>query len=579
MIEKVVEGIKKELIGKYRDKNLINKIVEDPDVGEQFYKEAVEIGDNPVERYRFIYLSIISKIFHSKSEEIKKIKDSFLLQFEDMNFVLGLSFMISTNLNKYDTTYYIAKNFELVDRKLMNSIVELIKSLIQRKDYEKTLNILNKYDKFIINKKPIQNELKKLFVKSMTFKDDNISRDYTESFKINKIFELPKDVTFQKAMEEYNFNINVKKYYKAATISKNFVLGKSATWKAASEAFRQEMGRFKNNLNKGVYKNWKKINIDDHFHNAKKILTEYDLYNVATMSKSSVEYTYARTIAEISYGMFSELLDEKNFKDNDLMAKTYLAIRLIKDYNLNNDHLFLHIYDKVIEHSGKLINNIDAAIIDYNTAVEYLEILKIFKALNIMDYTKTDDVAKKIFIFIVEKKEIQQALNLYMLFSFRFDKIIKELRDIIYDWAENNDFETIILFLEKFPIKGTIIKDKKFMEKVNHYYEKNAKENKHLKCLTIAETFEFNKSKYIDSVKSLIEYNISIKKILEAKRLMKKYDIKKAGVNKRVKEQYYEMLKSDKESAAKIREVFGLSIFDVGFLKWLLYELMGLKME
>ena len=60
---------------------------------------------------------------------------------------------------------------------------------------------------------------------------------------------------------------------------------------------------------------------------------------------------------------------------------------------------------------------------------------------------------------------------------------------------------------------------------------------------------------------------------------MKKYDIKKAGVNKKVKEQYYEMLKSDKDSAAKIREVFGLSIFDVGFLKWLLYELMGLKME
>ena len=281
----------------------------------------------------------------------------------------------------------------------------------------------------------------------------------------------------------------------------------------------------------------------------------------------------------IDASIFLELLDEKKYRENDIMAKTYLAIRLVKDYNLNNDHLFLHINDKIIEHSGKLIKNIDASIINYDTAIEYLELLKILRKLSIMDSAKTDNLAKRIFIFIIEKKEIQQALNLYMLFSFRFDTIIKELKNIIYKWAENDDFETIILLLEKFPLKGTIIKDNKFMEKVNSYYEKNAKENKLLKCLTIAETFGFNKSKYINSVKNLIEYNVGINKISEAKKLMKKYNIKKTGINKRAKKQYYEMLKKDKNSALKIREVFGLSIFDVGFFKWLLYEVIGLKMD
>ncbi|KKK66857.1 hypothetical protein LCGC14_2959870, partial [marine sediment metagenome] len=98
------------------------------------------------------------------------------------------------------------------------------------------------------------------------------------------IYDYKNSITQVVQSDWYNFNINVKKHYKAATISKNFVLGKSATWKAASEAFRQEMGRFKNNLNKGVYKNWKKININDPFNNAKKILIEFDLYNVTIMS-------------------------------------------------------------------------------------------------------------------------------------------------------------------------------------------------------------------------------------------------------------------------------------------------------
>jgi len=93
-----------------------------------------------------------------------------------------------------------------------------------------------------------------------------------------------------------------------------------------------------------------------------------------------------------------------------------------------------------------------------------------------------------------------------------------------------------------------------------------------LKCLYIAEVFDFDRSQYIYSVKSLMDTNLKNKNLMEVKNLMKKYRAKKDEISGTIKQGYFDMLKKDKYFAGRMREEFDLSIFEVGFLKWFLYE-------
>jgi len=211
--------------------------------------------------------------------------------------------------------------------------------------------------------------------------------------------------------------------------------------------------------------------------------------------------------------------------------------------------------------------------------MEYYELLKSLRALSVLNDEKTDIIAKKLFIFALKRKEIQTVIKTYMEFSFNFDSVRKDVLEIIYEWAKNNDFDNIFILMDKFPIKDSIIKDERFMERVKDYYNKNFKENKMLKCLNIAEAFNLNRTQYVDSVKELIVINLKSKKITEAKNLMRKFKIKKSEMSEVIKEYYFEMLKTDRNYAKKLRPEFDLSILDVGFLRWFLYEVVGLKLK
>ncbi len=574
----VISELKEELIGKYPDKPLIKRIIEDPDAGKEFVSEAFRAKDEQKKNLKFVYLSLIKGLFLLKVSEIDRLKNVFSLEEDEVTEVVGLAFLFAEKQKNYNVMLYIVENFNLTDKSLIKPLVELIKNLILSKKYEKAVNIWNRYNKFIMNDKPIIEVLEKAYKRSMSFKKENLVRDYSDAFNINKLFELPKNVTFQKAIEEYNFNFNVKTFYTAALISKNLKLGDAAIKKAAYEAFKKEIERFRKNLEKGIYKNWKKIDVNDPFFKARKILTEFGVYDVK-IEKNSKEYNLVRKIAEIVYEIFEFLADGKLYAGIGLKSKTYLAINLIKDYALNNDHLFPHIFKNVTIQSEKLTKNIDREVIDYNSSMEYYELLKSLRALNVLDYEKTDIVAEKIFIFALKRKEIQTVIKTYMEFSFNFDSVRKDVLEIIYEWAKNNDFDNIFILMDKFPIKDSIIKDEQFMERVKDYYNKNFEENKMLKCLNIAEAFNLNRTQYVDSVKELIIFNLKSKKITEAKNLMRKFRIKKSEMSGVIKEYYFEVLKTDKNYAGKLRTEFDLSIFDVGFLRWFLYEVIGLKLK
>ena len=577
-MKNAISELKEELIGRSPDKQLIKSIIEDPDAGKEFVSEAFRAKDEPKKYLKFVYLSLIKGLFLLKISEIGRLKGVFSLEEDDVTEVAGLTFLFAEEQKKYNVMLYIVENFNLTDKSLVKPLVELVKTLILSREYEKAVDIWNKYSKFIINDKPIIEVLEKVYKRSMSFKKENLVRDYSDAFNIIRLFKLPKNVTFQNAIDEFNFNFNAKRFYTAALISKTLKLGEAITRKAAYEAFKKEIERFRKNLEKGIYKNWKKIDVNDPFFRARKILSEFGIYDVK-IEKSSKEYDLVRKIAEIVYEIFAILVDEKLYAGIGLISKTYLSINLIKDYALNNDHLFPHIFKNVAIQSEKLTKNIDREVIDYKSGMEYYELLKSLRALNVLNYEKTDNIAEKIFIFALRRKEIQTVIRTYTEFSFNFDSVRKDILEIIYEWAKNNDFDNIFILMDRFPIKDSIIKDEQFMEKVKNYYNKNLKENKLLKCLNIAEAFNFNRTQYVDSVKGLIVFNLKSKKITEAKKLMKKFKIRKKEISGVIKEYYFEVLKTDRNYAGKLRAEFDLSIFDIGFLRWFLYEVIGLKLK
>jgi len=577
-MKSTISELKEELISESPNEQLIKSIIENPDAGEEFVSEAFKDKDDPKKNLKFIYLSIISGLFLLKISEISRLKSVFSLDEDEVTEVAGLAFLFAEKQKNYDVMLYIIENFDLIDKSLVKPLIELIKALILSKEYEKAVDIWNKYNKFIINDKPIFEALEKAYKRSMNFKKENLVRDYSDTFNIIRLFKLPKDITFQKAVDEFNFNFNQKRFYTAALIGKNLKLGEAITKKAAYEAFKKEIERFRKNLEKGIYKEWKKIDVNDPFFKARKILSEFGVYDV-NIEKNSKEYDLVRKVAEIVYEIFEILLNEKLYNDIGLISKTHLAIKMIKDYALNNDRLLPHVFKNVVIQSEKLTKNIDGEVIDYKSGMEYYELLKSLRELNVLNYEKTDIIAQKIFIFALKRKEIKTAIRTYMEFSFNFDSVKNDVLEIIYEWAKNNDFDDILILMDKFPIKDSIIRDEQFMDRIEDYYYKNLKENKLLKCLNIAEAFNFNRTQYIDSLKGLIIFNLKSKKITETKNLMKKFKMKKNEISEGIKEYYFEVLKTDKNYARKLRTEFDLSIFDVGFLKWFLYEVIGLKLK
>ncbi|MCK4966755.1 hypothetical protein KAS50_06975, partial [bacterium] len=418
--------------------------------------------------------------------------------------------------------------------------------------------------------------LKEEFVKQMTFKSEQKIRDYSIPYKMNKLFGLPKNITFQKAMAEYNYNYDEKHYYTAASIAKYLRLGDAIMKKAANEGFKLELLKFKKNLQKGIYKNWKKINSNDAFYTTKKVLIEFNLFNLS-IKKSDPEYPNVRNIVDRVYDIFIELVDGDAFEQSGTIARTYIAITMIKEYGLNNDLLFPHIVKEVAGYTETLVRNIEKEIVNLKNSREYYDMLQSLRRLNLLDLERTDRIGQKIFMFALEEKEITFAIKIFKDFSFRFEVVGPKILNTIYDWAKNNDYDTIFTVMENFPIKPYLIKNKGFMDKIHEYYKKNMTDNKLLKCLSIAETFEFGMDKYMSSVNNLFETHLKSKDITEAKKLLRKYKVKRSIVVNNVKKNYYEVIKSDKRYAGKMRTEFDLSVFDVGVLKWLLYEVIGIQ--
>ena len=61
--------------------------------------------------------------------------------------------------------------------------------------------------------------------------------------------------------------------------------------------------------------------------------------------------------------------------------------------------------------------------------------------------------------------------------------------------------------------------------------------------------------------------------------MMKKYKVPKKDIIGSVKLMYLDSLKSDRDYAKRLRKFFTMSIFDVGFLNWLLYEVLGFSIK
>lgn len=575
MIKDTILELKEVFLGKSSDNGLIKKVMEGSCNGNDFLSKA-NVNDSS-EGFKNVCLAIICNLFRFNIDTVNEIKKEFLLKDDEINEIIELTFLFAEKIGNYDIMSYLVSKYDLKNKSLIKPIIELMRNLILKKKYENAAEILKGYKKdFVIYDKLIYDVLREEFYNNMSFKKTDNIRDYSNAFKFNQLLNLPKDITFQKAMDEFNFNFEGEKFYTAALIAKNFKLGEAIIIKSAYESFKQEIKSFKKNLEKNMYRNWKNININDSFFYARKILSEFGLYDV-DLKKLEKENEYMRKIAETMFNIFLSLIDSNSYNNVNSMSKTYLAITIIKDYALNNDFLFPHIVKNLIVNSKKLVDNINEEVNDFKSGMECYELLITLRNLNILEYEYIDRIAQKIFIFSLQEKEIDIALKIYNDCSLRFDIMINNILNIIYEWSRNNDFDNIFIMMEKFPIKELLINNREFLENVRSYYEENLKENKLLKCLYIAEVFEFDRSQYIYSVKSLIDTNLKNKNLIEVKNLMKKYKVKKGEVSRTVKQGYFDMLKKDKYFAEKIREEFDLSIFEVGFLKWFLYEFLGIR--
>ena len=570
-----IKIIKKDLLSQSKENDLIELVVREKETQDSLMPD-VTARDDPEQKTRKITIAALYALYQNDFDHLETIKRQYSPSSEEL--ILWAETVVDlAHINKEPArAFKIIEYMELDPGRLKKTIVSYLSVLLHAEEFEAASEIRRNYKELCKNDQRVNDILQDTFKRNMVFRAEVSKRDYSKALKFQKLFQLPKEITYPIVIEEIDQNNKTGNYLAAATLSQMFGLNPSVTNKAAFRVWKSEMRQFQNNLDQGLYQTIDQSDQNDPYVQAKNISEQFHLFDYKNIY-GNLSRDIIRLMQEIALPISEKTIDPNSYPKNSPYAKILLSHCLINDYQLTNSDLAVGIADKTTTNIVKLIAFIQEESKDIKSAKNYKPIIDdLLKKAPIEDDV-IDNISMKLLFIALDAKDFEYGKKIFDTYVIDIKEVAPQLSVYANDMANSDHFNLLLDFVEIFDLQKMLKDNEMFMGKINAHYDEYMKEKKYLNCFAIADLFRMANKKRVYPITLLIDEHLKSQSLDEIHKIMKKYKIKKRDVKGSAKLMYLNSIKTDRDYAIKLRKDFDLSYFDVGLITWFLYELLKLN--
>ena len=566
--------IAKEIRKKSPSFELIEEILsisEDPDICRKYY-DSGGWNEDPVEGTKVL----IGAIYDKDEEKINKLVENSYNNYEDLVEIALLAFNIAAIRRDPDTVTYLVHEYHFGWKQVSATMINLLFSFIENKE----LNISK--DFYINNKDKVDSEAlmnKAVYTFNETVRSirDAKKIKYDNAVFIKDLFEIPTGMTYPEMYEEYEYHIAQKNYLLAAEISKEFSFPQNLVLQASFNAFKVAFESFKHKVITGEYKNTTDLGPTDPYKTVKQIIKEYNLLDLSISNE--LHKTYIKRMAEIVSNFLKEINYKEKFDKINLQQKIIFSANIISDFKLTTGFFDTDIVVQTNEIITKILNLIDSKLENLENVKTFHGPLMKLNEIYTVSKEKIRKLAGRIFDIFLFEEDLNKAVETFDVFKLNARDLLPAIIEKCKKLLEEDKIKSLKEIVEHFDIERDLMQNEKFTGVLYQSYERNINIEFYEKALSLLEIFNIPKERLVSPLLLKVDSKLYNLKYDEVKKLLDMFGVEIKTIRKQVLEFYDRIVYENVEMAKKLREDFGLSIFDVGFFKWLLREFfkIGIK--
>jgi hypothetical protein len=554
------------------DNELIERILpkEDKD-----WKYESKIFDEKGEVREYAFLEDIVYFLCCKNiDAVKKVATDNNVSNKDLIKLTEITLDFTVWKNIPDCAFYIIDNFFLDENRTTYGVLLYVKKLLDESDFQKASDVIKNYRRKIIPEQLSQWGLR-LFEQAMTFEGSVKERDYTKAFQIKKIFLLEPETINYYAHIQYDYNMNNGYYLQAAEIAKVFQLDRTRMKRAAIKAFEIEFKKFREKFDNGDYVEKSSFKPDDPYIHAVSILSEYDIME-ERHSTDAFATIYYKEASDIAFFFLKKIMDLSESRNVNFFIKSFFCSNIIADYhlydvvNIERAVASNQIIGEVVKKLNKFINNVEEA------ENYYKPVLKLF-SIYTSHKSSILDIACKMFDIFVKSDKIEQSYKTYVDFKLEKSEITKILMNRCLVLLKRRKVEEFLDFIETFSIVSDIKEINEFMEQVYINFDKYIFERYFDDAIAISAVFKFPRKKIVSTACFFCKELLLKEDDDGAVNVINKFDLSYSNLKKVFSDIYNIRVNSSWKGGYDFRLMFGISVANIGFFKWILREFFRLE--
>ena len=554
------------------DNELIERILpkEDKD-----WKYESKIFDEKGEVREYAFLEDIVYFLCCKNiDAVKKVATDNNVSNKDLIKLTEITLDFAVWKNIPDCAFYIIDNFLLDENRTTYGVLLYVKKLLDESDFQKASDVIKNYRRKIIPEQLSQWGLR-LFEQAMTFEGSVKERDYTKAFQIKKIFLLEPETINYYAHIQYDYNMNNGYYLQAAEIAKVFQLDRTRMKRAAIKAFEIEFKKFREKFDNGDYVEKSSFKPDDPYIHAVSILSEYDIME-ERHSTDAFATIYYKEASDIAFFFLKKIMDLSESRNVNFFIKSFFCSNIIADYhlydvvNIERAVASNQIIGEVVKKLNKFINNVEEA------ENYYKPVLKLF-SIYTSHKSSILDIACKMFDIFVKSDKIEQSYKTYVDFKLEKSEITKILMNRCLVLLKRRKVEEFLDFIETFSIVSDLKEINEFMEQVYINFDKYIFERYFDDAIAISAVFKFPRKKIVSTACFFCKELLLKEDDDGAVNVINKFDLSYSNLKKVFSDIYNIRVNLSWKKGYDFRLMFGISVANIGFFKWVLREIFRLE--
>ncbi len=517
---------------------------------------------------------LINYVYHENFDEANKILENNNSFSGILNQVPPLAFDIAALMLEPDRMLSILNEYSLDIRRCTSAFIEKSRILILENSLEELKNLYNRLFKRM-NKLSIAEFAENEFQKAMQFSKSITKRDYEKPLALMRIFDIPQEKTYAFAFEEFIYQKKQKEYVKSAIIARDFCLPEQSVLTASFLAFEKEFELFIEKFKSNKYDEKLISSNDDPYTSALNIVKDFHLLEkpLNTEQDSTV---HKGKVQNVVFTNFKIITSKNDFPNIALAVKTFLASRLLIDYELDSmkkSNVLLNLIEDAIRW---IVNQIDDDLKNIDDADHYYEILKNLSVISFSHKKTIKRIADRIFELYLNEDLLKKAQQTIKDFGLYISDILASLLDLCRKFLHNGEFNHFREIVSMFELKQKIRSDPNFLDEAYDIYYNSITGGKYRSVEIIQDICEFSKKRRLKPLKVLVKQKIIDGEDKETNQIFQTFKFGLSDVSREIVEIYDIHTETDVLKAKNFRLKYGLSIIDIGILKWFFRELIPL---